>query len=189
MLTKLFTSLMSYAIRDGMPAKDVKLTSGNIDEQVSSTQYAFDGASSYHTIRSHIINGYTVGTTMEFYSNVSASGANNWICVGSGTTPPTVDDYKLENPLLDLTYQGGVLNYQGNTLIYSGIVTNNTTAPVTINEVGVHASSSSSSSSSSGSALLIRTVLQEPITLAVGDSRTFSVAVDLDKMLETTTNG
>lgn len=188
MLTKLFTQVISAAIRDGINLTNIKLTSGTTTTtNVTNTSYAFDFANVYTTILQNTKDAYSTGVALSFNTNTSSLGANNWICVGSGTTPPTVDDYKLENALLDLTYQGRLLNYQNNTLIFSGIVTNNTEAPVTINEVGVLLSSSSSSSS--GSALIARTVLQEPVILAVGDSRTFSVAVNLDEMLETSTNG
>ena len=188
MLTKLFTRMISLAINDGLSIMGIKLTSGTTTiTTTSSTNKAFSSSDTYKTITQNTKDEYTTGLTLTFNSSTTNFGSNNWICVGSGTTPPTVDDYKLENALLDLTYQGRVLKYQNNTLIFSGIVTNNTEAPVIINEVGVLLSSSSGAST--GSALILRTVLQEPVILAVGDSRTFSVAVNLDEMLETSTNG
>ena len=96
---------------------------------------------------------------------------NGGTVLGTGTTPPTVDDYALSGELVTgYTYMSSVSNEvhedgQSITALYT--ITNNNDQPITIGEVGVIASFTKNSAAAE-KALLERTVLDAPITIAAG---------------------
>lgn len=114
----------------------------------------------------------------------------SYMALGTGDTPPTVEDYKLSGELItSLTYQGRTTLNDNNSLTYSILVTNNTEQPVTIKEVCLALGTASVNSSSSGAAaLLTRDVLATPVTLNVGDSKIFSITIDFRSLTDTTVN-
>lgn len=118
---------------------------------------------------------------------------NALICVGSGTTPPTADDTKLENAILDLDYLGGAIALSRRTTTVTTTWQNNTGAPITINELGIHCSGNVGSIQADYKrapfVILTRSVLEQPVVMQDGESRTFSIAINFNKMLETSTNG
>lgn len=127
------------------------------------------------------------------YSYGAGSSLNTLICVGIGTTPPTIDDTKLENAILNLDFLGGSCAGSYQTITATSTWQNNTGAPVTINELGIHFSSDINSTNTSYTkapfVILTRSVLEQPVVMQDGDSRTFSIAINFNKMLETATNG
>lgn len=113
-----------------------------------------------------------------------------YMVLGTGETPPTVEDYKLSGELMtSLTYQGQPTLNDNNSLTYSILVTNNTEQPVTIKEVCLAIGTSGISSTAAGAAaLLTRDVLATPVTLNTGDSKTFSITIDFRSLTDTTVN-
>lgn len=112
-----------------------------------------------------------------------------YMVLGTGETPPTVEDYKLSGELITgLTYQGQPTLNDSNSLTYSILVTNNTEQPVTIKEVCLALGTDYEGSSSGAAALLTRDVLATPVTLNTGDSKTFSITIDFRSLTDTTVN-
>ena len=114
------------------------------------------------------------------YSDFGVAG-HYGIMFGTGTTPPTMNDYKLESPIIDGTVYATDQNAptQGfetdKAKIYvSHEVKNQGTNPVTITEAGVFGCQSTASKTSF---LLDRTVLDTPVTIPAGESRTITYAI------------
>lgn len=128
----------------------------------------------------------------KFYNTADTSSWNpaySYMVLGTGDTPPTVEDYKLSGELItSLTYQGQPTLDDNNSLTYSILVTNNTEQPVTIKEVCLALGTETISDNSGAAALLTRDVLPNPVTLNVGDSKTFSITIDFRSLTDTTVN-
>ena len=122
---------------------------------------------------------YTVGSaptpaTLQVATTISNPG----IFIGSGSTPPTENDYKLEN-MITSGFTGAVtyshhMNEGVHSLVYDITITNTSDSPITISEVGYAvtvacASSIGSTSTSNATILYDRTVLPTPVTIAAGD--------------------
>lgn len=98
------------------------------------------------------------------------------IYLGTGNVTPTIDDYKLSGDLVTgLTPQAQSTTANNNSITFSAIATNNTESPVTIKEIGLGGYYASSTPCVF---LLTRDVLTTPVTLNVGDSKTFSITID-----------
>jgi len=116
-----------------------------------------------------------------FTTNYSAQG---W-SVGSGTTPPSVNDYQLESTI------GSNISGKVSTTPISDeslnriikritvIVTNNGSTNMIIGEIGYKsqliAGSAIGATGNSSQYLLYREVLESPVTLAPGDSTSFVI--------------
>ena len=122
-------------------------------------------------------------TTIET-KNINFSGCE--IYLGTGNVTPTIGDYKLSGELVTgLTSQEQSTTATNNSITFSAIATNNTQSPVTIKEIGL-------GGYTTGTAecvfLLTRDVLPTPVTLNVGDSKTFSITIDFRSLTDTTVN-
>ncbi len=116
-------------------------------------------------------------------ANFSFTGCQ--IYLGAGNVTPTIDDYKLSGELVtDLTPQKKSTTANNNSITFSAIATNNTESPVTIKEIGLGGYNSSIPCA----VLLTRDVLTTPVTLNVGDSKTFSITIDFRSLTDTTVN-
>lgn len=108
------------------------------------------------------------------------------IYLGTGNVTPTIDDYKLSGELVTgLTSQAKSTTANNNSITFSAIATNNTESPVTIKEIGL---GGYFTSSTRFVVLLTRDVLATPVTLNTGDSKTFSITIDLRSLTDTTVN-
>jgi hypothetical protein len=108
------------------------------------------------------------------------------IYLGTGNVTPTIDDYKLSGELVTgLTSQEKSTTANNNSITFSAIATNNTESPVTIKEIGLGGYTSGSTACV---VLLTRDVLPTPVTLNTGDSKTFSITIDLRSLTDTTVN-
>lgn len=130
-------------------------------------------------------NTLTIGIgTMSFTSSTSNRDASlvrvstSWsagqpgIALGSGTTPPTIDDYYLENPLIDqgASYTatatvGGANN--NNLFSTTSLITvkNTGASAITIGELGLWTTDTTSGTSKTNRFLLERTVLDTPVVI------------------------
>lgn len=115
--------------------------------------------------------------------------ATNYIglAIGSGTTPVTFDDYKIEQPNTTLTDGGHYLKigaeYGNNSIcVYTQIVTNETSDPITISELGVMGAYDANTPSSSWSQVLYTRDVITPVTIGVGETKTFILTIDLAEM-------
>lgn len=108
------------------------------------------------------------------------------IYLGTGNVTPTIDDYKLSGELVTgLTSQKKSTTANNNSITFSAIATNNTESPVTIKEIGL---GGYFTGSTPFVVLLTRDVLATPVTLNVGDSKTFSITIDFRSLTDTTVN-
>lgn len=115
------------------------------------------------------------------------------ICIGTGNTPVTYDDYTLSGEILDnqkLTYISYKINYDAEGRKVSKTVTytytNETDSNITISEWGLfrqwrtnNGSSAVLFSNSAYNILLYREVLETPITIEPGTSATLKFKIDI----------
>lgn len=146
-----------------------------------------------HTTLPRAINSTTIALLpSKFYNtrdNASWPSAYSYMVLGTGDTPPTVEDYKLSGEITTgLTYQGQPTLNDNNSLTYSILVTNNTEQPVTIKEVCLAIGTGNTAQEKGAAALLTRDVLATPVTLNTGDSKIFSITIDFRSLTDTTVN-
>lgn len=102
------------------------------------------------------------------------------IVVGSGTTPPTLDDYKLESQITTgLSAIVATTLDADNDMIYAVTITNTSSEDITICEIGMHSYVYTSNSSSSATCLVERTVLENPITIPASGIGLINYAIKL----------
>ena len=101
--------------------------------------------------------------------NVSFSETGTGIVLGSGTTPPTLHDYRLVSlitsgltPTVSMTYD------EEENLVYKITLTSTASEPISIGEIGIRAGFYAGSNSGLNYALMERTVLDEPVTIPAG---------------------
>jgi len=118
--------------------------------------------------------------------------ATNYIglAIGSGTTPVTFDDYKIEQPNTTLTDGGHYLKvgtgYGNNSIcVYTQIVANETSDPITISELGVMGAYSVDTPDRSHSQVLYTRDVITPVTIGVGETKTFVLTIDFAQMSTT----
>ena len=95
------------------------------------------------------------------------------VVFGSGTTPPTVDDYSLESILSGISFTYTVeVSADGTTRTAVYTIVNNNSTDITISEYGHtettymwRGATNDSNNSYSGALLLSRSLLDEPITI------------------------
>lgn len=108
--------------------------------------------------------------------NIAQPGNATWsFGFGDGTTPPTVDDYKLSGNLVvpSVILNSGSVSNGSNGCTWQMIVINNGTDPITINEIGLFIQQNLC-----GCVMLTRDVLPETVTLNAGESKGFQIYID-----------
>ena len=106
------------------------------------------------------------------------------VVLGSGTTPPTVDDYKMENAITENLNAGGVTrsfnaNTSNSSLTVVQPIVNIGTNTITISEIGLFVKGYPTSKDSC--ILLSRDVIP-PVIIAPNESKTFVVTIDFTQM-------
>ena len=173
---------LSLNLLDGM-ASEIKTTAGTV--------YSSSGTYTDSPTLSGLSNNCNICTVDTYYNSTdvptaSFSFTGAQIYLGTGNTAPTIDDYKLSGELITgLTSQVQNTSATNNSITFSATATNNTDAPVTIKEIGLGGFKSSTGACV---VLLTRDVLPTPVTLNVGDSKTFSITIDFRSLTDTTVN-
>lgn len=125
---------------------------------------------------------YICSLNGEFYNNVgtqsSVSSNYKGIILGTGTTPPTYSDYKMENYGIGLTYSNQTATWSAPNMILTESATNNTDASIIVSEVGVFGMQENNGRYKK--ILFIRNVI-EPITIKPNETKTFTVKINFDK--------
>lgn len=90
--------------------------------------------------------------------------------IGTGTTPPAIDDYNLSGDMIT-TFSASsavsrAIDDSGHTITVVYTITNTGTADFTIGEIGLIAGTNTSAAANK--CLLERTVLDTPVTIAAG---------------------
>ena len=126
--------------------------------------------------------GYIYSISGAWYTNNGSSDSTNTlykgIILGTGTTPPTYSDYKMENYKTGLTYSNETATWSAPSFILTESATNNTDASIIVSEVGVFGMKGESASYKK--ILLTRNVI-EPVTIKPGETKTFTVKINFDK--------
>ena len=134
------------------------------------------------------MDGNTGGGSLNFGSNYNAVFGNELfpyalITVGSGTTPPKITDYDMENEIVEgvdcsaLTKRKLVINNK-TCIEIAGMITNIGETPITVNEVGLTLRDYSSRAKDYNKAyryLLAREVFDTPITISPGGGTVFQL--------------
>lgn len=134
---------------------------------------------------------YATGTNNYSYDYTTPNTGNYFrdeqipqLIVGTGTTTPTLADYKLANYIYVPTTSGTQTNSNAH-LITVQTFQNTGSSSVTINEVGLIICGSTNGYPQ---VLLTRSVLTTPVTINAGASRTFTVDIDINKFVDNTSN-
>lgn len=118
---------------------------------------------------------------LDGFKLTTASGSNpmSYYMVGSGTTPATFDDYKLENTITSgLTCTTAVIMDANNDAIHKFTFTNISNNDITIGEIGIIGSAYYSGSNHT-SVLVERTVLDSPLTIPAGGIGTIDYSIKI----------
>lgn len=133
---------------------------------------------------------YLRGTSTATFDNdcKTTSAATNYatkplnrisIVVGSGDVAPTYNDYKMGNPL-NLSTVTQSYSTTGGVMTFVKTFKNDSGSEVTVKEVGLFGTPENYSCC----VVLTRTVLSSPVTIANGETKTFTVVVDWNKFSE-----
>ena len=96
------------------------------------------------------------------YSMLNSASGAKYFKIGTGTTPASVDDYKLETPISSGYSATFSVDNDGNRVV---TITNTGSTPLSISEVGLYESIQSGGSSLY--CLIERTVFDAPFTIPV----------------------
>lgn len=130
-----------------------------------------------------------------FYNNPSFTSNYDHLIVlpGTGTTPPTVEDRLIEAiiPASSLNCTSSTLSFTNNNLSVSTTYQNVTEANITVTETCLGIANRHYANTTSytvcGAGILTRSIML-PVTIGPNEKRTFTIVIDFNKMLETTTN-
>lgn len=162
---------------------EIKSTGGAVYKPASKTYMDFPQISGLGSSCNICTDGGNYDGTNIPTSQFAFTGCQ--IYLGTGNVTPTIDDYKLSGELVtSLTSQEKSTTANNNSITFSAIATNNTKSPVTIKEIGLGGYYNSPDCVF----LLTRDVLATPVTLNTGDSKTFSITIDLRSLTDTTVN-
>ena len=108
--------------------------------------------------------------------NCTGTIGNGYLMLGTGTTAPTADDYRLESPITtNLSCDSVSVSRTSLIKTYTATFTNSGSSDITVTEVGFIAYifyEYSNHDEKSDQFLMDRTVLETPITIPAGESRT-----------------
>lgn len=150
-------------------------TAANITSQkfkaCTGGEYTFKSDSYYHAPAFGGKNTSGGAANMASYISKYTGGSSGGVVFGSGTTPPTLDDYCLSGTLLSgLTVSAAVTptwDADGCTVTGVYTITNSSGVPVTISEVGLVGATINNVTYYA--VLLERTLLENPISLDVNE--------------------
>ena len=115
------------------------------------------------------------------YTSTWSSMQNKGAKIGTGTTPPKVTDYKIENEIDASKYQASISNIkvtnfdnEGSTQCINVTVTNISGEPLTVSEIGLE-NWGGSVDSENFHLLIAREVFDTPITIPTGGVQAFSL--------------
>lgn len=124
--------------------------------------------------------------TSNYYSDTNTSGypgiTYQGIAFGSGTTPPTINDIKLEN-FINSGLSYGAANIDSTSvqgvITYSQVVTNTSTEDITINEVALFTQNGVGDATT----IFTRSVI-EPLILKPNDTKVVVLKIDFRTLTE-----
>lgn len=151
----------------GLISVNLQSTSGNYD--VCKTTEGKSASASYSWLKQL----FSALLPLKNVPSSSATGA--YLVLGTGTTPATVADIKLENVTEDyeiVTQTKAIpLKFSSSMINITRVIQNTGNAPLTISEVGLYASYANAFT---GAIMLAREVI-EPVTLQPGEKHSFTM--------------
>lgn len=191
MLLNNFRRVLVNTISDGLGLAEIngmtgelKTTMGTVYNPAAQTSMKTPRIQGLSSICNICISDSTYNSTSVPTSSFVFQGSK--IYLGTGNVTPTIDDYKLSGELVTgLTSQEKSVAANNNSITFSATATNNTESPVTIKEIGLGGDTIGTTACV---ILLTRDVLATPVTLNVGDSKTFSITIDFRSLTDTTVN-
>jgi hypothetical protein len=169
MLTTNFKKILTRAIfnssasgPDGYPSISEAFTmTGASGTEITATA----GSSTMIALINVFNNPYTTSSGDSAYNKIFCR-------LGTGTTPPTEDDYWLEAQDDNLTCSSAVaFETDSNTKVYTFTFNNPTNTDITITETALGIKLDGNVLSENASLMLDRTVLSTPITIPAGESK------------------
>ena len=118
----------------------------------------------------------------EINATISSSSLGIGIAIGSGTTAPTIDDFKMENAITtNLNAAGATRSFVADTnnsvISLTQPIVNMGESSITVSEVGIFAAYNTS-----GACMLLSRDVITPVTIAPNESKTFVVTIDFAQM-------
>lgn len=168
MLLKNFGALLATALTNTVLTEGVKCTTGELPIATALLRM------------SSSINLSEVIDSNAYTTNLYNSKSSQWAFgFGTGTTPPTIDDYKFSGDLVTLTLvsSSGVAHNGSNGSIFAMVVNNQTQEAMTINEIGLFIRTPT------GCVMLTRDVLPQPVVLQPGESKGFQIYIDTQSFI------
>ena len=158
MVTKNFISIVQRALTGS--SKKVK----RIDKTFYSTNFS---------------DSFSEGSTDKLNTDYSNGSFGCCLLVGAGTTPPTIDDYKLDSLVSNYTVLAQThitfSKYSANAFIITRTIQNpSSTEPLTIKEVGLFGGDGEKLY------MIAREVLDEPVILQPGEKHAFTMTIGLE---------
>lgn len=130
----------------------------------------------YYSYGSGYIRSYMGGSTISAPPSSETGGvAYPFIGLGNGDTLESVNDYKLDSYINTLSYVTGSASQNGDLCTKTATFKNNTSSTIIVKEVGLYFGSGNSSTYPP--LLLARKVLDTPISIEPGETKTFSVHI------------
>ena len=150
-------------------------TTRNIADNQNVTYAPFNQTSCYYRIQ--VIGQY-------YLSYGSGSQGQSWLDVGFGDTAENYNDIKLADPNYSnrqLTVLQETALEKGNDEIFNAImvVRNDGASNVVVKEIGYIGNPTTSAGAPNGCVLLLRKVLDNPVTIAPGESYSFNYIIKI----------
>lgn len=168
MLLKNFGALLATALTNTRLTEGVKCTTGELPKATSLLQMVPSGS------LNEVID------SKAYTANSISSSSSQWAFgFGTGTTPPTIDDYKFSGDLVTPTHvtASGTAYNGSNGSIFAMVVINQTQEAMTINEIGLFRRTPI------GCVMLTRDVLPQPVVLQPGESKGFQIYIDTQSFI------
>lgn len=168
MLLKNFGALLAPALTSTDLTEGVKCTTGELPEATSLLRMGPYG------------NLIKVIDSKVYTANSNTATTSGWAFgFGTGTTPPTIDDYKFSGDLVTPTLvpNSGTAHNGSNGSIFAMVVINQTQEAMTINEIGLFRAVPT------GCVMLTRDVLPQPVVLQPGESKGFQIYIDTQSFI------
>lgn len=177
MLLNNIINFFSYNLYKGAISTSNTLDNGNM----IGVNYAFSSVfspSSYHN------TGNTMTSTK--YNIASNVG----IVIGKDTTPPQKTDYQMVEPITTGFTTVNSLLKKGDILGVVSSITNTSEENITVNSVGLWGCPAASSSILSTYLiyLLTKTLLEQPLIIKPSETKTITITINFNKMLDSVNN-
>lgn len=157
-----------------MSANPIRGTNGTYRDYVHTYSTSYADSPLHRPVNAIVSQTATTWTNEYYWSN---------LVVGSGTTPVTMEDYRIESEITTLSCLSVSVSYdpENGTVTYDKTIKNTSSGTITVSEIGIvglmkyYSSVHTSNSGTTFPVLCYREVLDTPIVVAPGESFTVSI--------------